>query len=146
MHDDELTSIQKRDALGRVTINKAQREALLDEFERSGMKGVPFARLVGVNYQTFASWIQKRRHARGGYALVAQVAAENSDPAGKPKPPLRLMEAVMAQSVVTPQAPDASSSQVGLELVLPGGVILVINGASQIALAAQLLNALRTPC
>ena len=43
MHDDKIPSIHKRDALGRVTINRAQREALLDEFERSGMKGVPFA-------------------------------------------------------------------------------------------------------
>jgi hypothetical protein len=29
--------ILKRDVLGRVTITKAQREALLDQFERSGL-------------------------------------------------------------------------------------------------------------
>jgi hypothetical protein len=50
MHADESTTILKRDVLGRVTITKAQRESLLDEFERSGLKGKPFARLVGLNY------------------------------------------------------------------------------------------------
>jgi|GEM_PF-2203846 len=35
------TSFLKRDALGRVTLKREQREALLDEFERSGIKGQP---------------------------------------------------------------------------------------------------------
>ena len=34
--------ILKRDVLGRITVTREQREALLDEFERSGQKGVPF--------------------------------------------------------------------------------------------------------
>ena len=54
--------IVKRDALGRVTTSRERREALLDEFERSGLKGTQFARAVGVNYQTFAAWVQRRRH------------------------------------------------------------------------------------
>lgn len=65
MHEAEPTTILKRDALGRVTVTREQRVALLDEFERSGLKGRPFARMAGVNYPTFANWIQKRRHARG---------------------------------------------------------------------------------
>jgi hypothetical protein len=44
MPTDEATTILKRDVLGRVTITKEQREALLDEFERSGLKGTPFVR------------------------------------------------------------------------------------------------------
>lgn len=35
------TTILRRDALGRVTHTREQREALLDEFERSGLKGPP---------------------------------------------------------------------------------------------------------
>ncbi len=54
MTDEDLTTILKRDAMGRVTITREQREALLDEFERSGLKGMPFARMVGVAYPTFA--------------------------------------------------------------------------------------------
>lgn len=62
MHTEEPTAILKRDALGRVIVTRAQREALLEEFERSELKGLPFARMAGGNYQTFASWVQKRRH------------------------------------------------------------------------------------
>jgi DNA-binding transcriptional regulator YiaG len=36
---------------------------LLAEFERSGVSGKKFAALVGVNYQTFASWRQQRKKA-----------------------------------------------------------------------------------
>jgi hypothetical protein len=64
MHADEPTTIPKRDVLGQVTITKARRKALLDQFERSGLMAKPFAKLVGLNYQTSASWIQKRRPAR----------------------------------------------------------------------------------
>jgi hypothetical protein len=45
MPTDEATTILNRDVLGRVTISKEQREALLDKFERSGLKGLPFGRL-----------------------------------------------------------------------------------------------------
>jgi transposase-like protein len=57
--------IWKTDALGRVRTPKARREALLAEFERSGVSGKKFAALVGVNYQTFASWVQQQRKQRG---------------------------------------------------------------------------------
>ena len=95
MHADESTTIFKRDVLGRVTIPKAQREALLDEFERSGLKGKPFAKLVGVNYQTFAVWIQNRRRARGDYAAAAITKTQAPAAVRSPRP-LRLIEAVSA--------------------------------------------------
>jgi hypothetical protein len=63
--------ILKRDAVGRVSYRAEQREAILDEFERSGVKGAAFARLTGLQYQTFASWIQRRRHERGDYQMAA---------------------------------------------------------------------------
>jgi hypothetical protein len=44
------TTIFKRDALGRVTLPREQREALLDEFELSGMPATRFARAAGGNY------------------------------------------------------------------------------------------------
>jgi len=58
-------TILKRDALGRVTLPRDQWEALIAEFERSGLRGTQFDRTVGINYGTFASWMQDRRHARG---------------------------------------------------------------------------------
>jgi hypothetical protein len=57
-----------------------RREALLDEFERSGMTGQVFAQWAGVNYTTFANWRQKRRRK------------EATDPAG-PSVPLGWEEA-----------------------------------------------------
>jgi hypothetical protein len=38
--------ILKRDAVGRVSYRAEQREAILDEFERSGLKAAAFARLT----------------------------------------------------------------------------------------------------
>lgn len=132
MTDEELTTILKRDAMGRVTITREQREALLNEFERSGLKGMPFARMVGVAYPTFANWIQKRRHARGDYD-----SKPTSSPSSALKP-LRLVEAVLSSPVAQPEA--------SLELLLPGGAKLRLSSPAQAALAAQLLKALHAPC
>ena len=51
----------KQDARGRVRHSKERREALLGEFERSGMSGAGFARLSGIGYTTFAGWIKSRK-------------------------------------------------------------------------------------
>ena len=152
MHADKPPIPLKRDVLGRVTTPKAQREVLLDEFERSGMKGKPFAKLVGVNYQTFAVWIQKRRRARGDYQAIAFAAKAN---AARQLPvsasPLRLLEAVLTPSVNavatdTQAATDTASAAPALEVMLGGGAKLLIADARQVALAAQLINSLRVPC
>lgn len=137
MTEEERTTILKRDALGRVTITREQREALLDEFERSGLKGQPFARMVGVTYATFADWIQKRRHARGDYAATASGRQHGPKPQQTSRS-LRLVEAVRS-------SPDAQA-EVFLELLLPGGVKLRLTSPAQSALAAQLLKALHTSC
>ena len=57
--------VMKRDALGRVKTDAARRDAILDEFERSGLSGVKFAAVTGIKYATLASWIQRRRGAHG---------------------------------------------------------------------------------
>jgi len=56
--DQKLLSTDER---GRVRVPPERREALLDEFERSGMSGAKFARMAGVQYPTFAVWVSKRR-------------------------------------------------------------------------------------
>jgi hypothetical protein len=57
----------KMDVLGRVRLSGSQREEILNAFERSGMAGQAFALQHGIKVQTFASWMQKRRRARGDY-------------------------------------------------------------------------------
>jgi DNA-binding transcriptional regulator YiaG len=59
----------KIDVLGRVRTPPNRRKELVDEFERSGISGAEFARVVGVNYQTFATWVQARRKKRGVYLI-----------------------------------------------------------------------------
>ena len=144
MHADESTTILKRDVLGRFTVSRAQREALLDEFERSGLKGRPFARLVGLNYQTFASWIQKRRRARGDYSTEG---AAKGLPMGivKTPGPLRLIEAVATPGHGALRG-DPARGMAPLELILPGGAKLLVASSAQVALAAQLIHSLRTSC
>jgi transposase-like protein len=130
---ESSSTVLKRDALGRVTVSRDQREALVDEFERSGLKGAQFARLAGINYGTFAYWMQQRRHQRGDYAGMKpmKVAARSSM--------LRLVEAV-------PTPGSHSGGICALEVKLPGGASVRIDSHTQAALAAQLIKALHTSC
>ena len=81
--------VLKQDVLGRVKTPPARREQLLDEFERSGLPGQKFAELAGIKYQTFATWIQKRRRGSGAYPAVK-----------RPKQ-LRWLEAVVEQKTAS---------------------------------------------
>ena len=50
--------VLKTDEAGRVWTPRGQLEAILDEFERSGISAAKFAAMVGVKYPTLANWIQ----------------------------------------------------------------------------------------
>ena len=126
--------VLKTDVLGRVRIKSARREALLDEFERGGTSAQAFAKLVGINYQTFASWVQKRRKARKPYPPATKPAASPLA-AGA----LRLVEAVVEHDG---EQANAATGGVSLCIHLPGGARLEICDAKQARLAAELLKAL----
>jgi hypothetical protein len=132
MTDTIPTSEQiiKSDTRGRMQTPPARREALLDEFERSGLSAMKFAALVGIKYQTFANWAQKRR--KGVISSPAAVAAKNQS--------VRWLEAVVQQA----QGSTAQSGAV-LKLLLPGGASVEIGDRNQVALAAALLQALERP-
>jgi hypothetical protein len=130
---DELL---KTDALGRVTLPRHKREALLDEFERGGISGPKFAAMVGVKYQTFADWMQRRRQARRSPTLGGV-----KDSGGQAEgAALRWVEAVAPRS-----APAETRGAVALRVCLPGGASLEINDERVVPLAAALLRALDTP-
>ena len=127
--------VLKTDVLGRVKTPRARQEVLLDEFERSGVSGQKFAALIGVNYQTFATWVQRRRRTLGKYPPRAKPRIAPRAGAGGP---LRLLEAVMENA-------SASTVEDGpLCLQLPGGARVEIHDARQALLAAELLRALAT--
>jgi hypothetical protein len=135
--------ILKQDALGRVSHTAEQREALLDEFERSGMKGLPFARMAGVNYQTFASWIQKRRRARGDYAR-REASPGRQGKGGKGG--LRLVEVRMPAAGIMPTARTVASiptAAASLEVRLCCGASLRVADEAGAVLAAHLLRHLQ---
>ena len=117
-------SILRTDTKGRLRTPLARREQLLDEFEKSGLSGPAFAKVVGVKYSTLATWTQKRRRARGASAV-------------KVADPLSWMEAVVGE-------PGPGENPLILEL--SGGVKMAISDAGQAALAAVLLRALAKPC
>ncbi len=123
--------ILKRDVLGRVRTPRSRRESLLDEFERSGLSGQKFAALVGIKYQTFATWLQKRRRPASGAK-----PKETPDQNGK----TRWLEAVIEKGGLPP-----SHGNAGVILELPGRARLRISGREQIDLAAALLRALEAP-
>ena len=134
--------ILKTDGRGRVRTPLAQREGLLDAFERSGLSGMKFAALHGVKYPSFANWVQQRKRQRlpahAGPVGDAGTTPEHS--ASGSGSSLRWWEAVVdSEAALTDGAGSAGS---GLRLHLPGGVRMEITAADQVGWAAQLLQAL----
>jgi hypothetical protein len=115
--------IFKTDSRGHIRVPVERREALLDEFEKSGMSGAKFARLAGIHYGTFATWAQRRRMERASSASQ--------------KVPVRLIEATVEEGRT--QA-GAMEKPVGLLIELPGGGRVHVESPMQLRLAAELLG------
>jgi len=99
---------------------------LLDEFERSGTSASQFAKLSGVNYQTFAGWVQGRRRQRSAASVQTLEAP-------------RLLEAVV-------EGRHFVGGSQGLRVELPGGARMELTELSQAVLAAALRRELaQTP-
>jgi transposase len=126
--DGEEERVLRTDALGRVRTSAERREAVLDEFERSGLSGPKFAEVCGINYQTFSTWRQKRKRERGEYPKK-RTEATNAVPT------FSLVEAL-------PMAEAKHDAATGLEVVLPCGATLKIEDEKQVALAAVLIRTL----
>lgn len=115
---DGAGEIMKSDKLGRVQVPPERREAILDEFERSGMSGIAFARHHGIKYQTFAAWRQRRKKA--------------------PEPVVARKSAF-----VLVEPPFEIPSNQGLEIELGGGARLRIRSRAEVGLAAELIRSLQ---
>ncbi len=109
------------DTRGRVRTSREQRRLILDEFERSGVSAVEFARRSGLKYSTLAGWRHRHRRSK------------------RPGPvrPVRLLEAVLPTSSLPAMAT--------LPVLLPGGARLEIACTAQLPLAAALLRELEKP-
>lgn len=142
----EPGEILKVDVLGRVTVPKEKREELLDSFEASGMSGAQFAQHHGIHVQTFASWIQKRRRARGDYdseetRRKLRMRKKSKKGTAKPRPQSRAANNTSLSLVeVSLDPPD--SSEEALEIVLPDGIIIRVRNTGQIAMLKTILHEL----
>ena len=128
--------VLKQDARGRVRVPVERREALLEEFEGSGMSGAQFARLAGIKYVTFASWVQKRRRQR------AALTAAESGPSGDPViggGSIRFVEAALVEGSRRELHSRVVSGQ-GLLIELPGGSRMRVESPIQVDMAAELLS------
>jgi hypothetical protein len=131
---NEEEKVLRTDTRGRVRVPAERREELLNEFERSGISAMRFAKMAGINYATFANWRQKRRAAKAKGAGGAQSAPEETaqvESAGAGRP-VRLFEAFM----------EPGKSAVvggGLAIELPAGARMVVESPAQLRMAAELL-------
>jgi hypothetical protein len=136
-----VTKILKQDAVGRVRTSVRQREALMDEYERSGLTGPKFAQVAGVCYQTFAGWMQKRRRARGDYTSSAVLAPSAQTGSGPP-----LIRWVEAETETCANGAAAAQPEAGTETVLvvtmAAGVRAELRHASQVPLLVELVRQL----
>jgi hypothetical protein len=115
----------KTDEKGRVRTPRSRQEELLDEFERSGISGPKFAQISGIKYQTFATWVTRRRKERA-----------TAKPSQRKTSPVRWLEAVLDRA-----AGNAAAS-VPLVIHLPSGIRMEVGDSTQVSLAAQLLHLL----
>jgi hypothetical protein len=148
-----MTSTQKEESLEtdpkrRIRFSRARREAFLDEFEKSGLSAVRFARLAGLRYSTFTAWQQERRKKRSEKDEVGTAAPDRTARSGMIKAPIRLLEASV-ESDSTAEAVRAPAPA-GLSVELPGGARLRVESPLQLRLAAELISlisqTLRRPC
>ena len=121
---DTHHAIIKADQRGRLHFTPDQRATLLAAYDTSGLSGPKFAQLHGLNYQTFAGWLQRRK--RG--------------PAPKPS-----RSAPGAITFIEADTAAALGGSAALEVHLAGGAKLLIDNRAQISLAAALIRELTNP-
>jgi hypothetical protein len=128
------TQILKQDASGRVRVPVERRRALLEEFESSGSSAAQFARLTGIKYHTFITWVQKQRkeRARESGATGCGPPTEEKD-LGARGGPVRLFEALVEGGNCGGRASG------GLVVELPGGSRMEVDSPVHAQLAAELV-------
>lgn len=74
---------ERRDSRGRRVVPPAQRQALIAAFRASGVTMAKFARREGINYTTFAGWMQREgATAMGGPIKFAELKMPATCPPG----------------------------------------------------------------
>jgi hypothetical protein len=117
------SSIIRTGSDGRLRYSPTQRQDLLDAFDRSCLSAMSFSRQHGVHYQTFISWLRKRRQTPMSTEGVAGPA--------------------FAEVVLDGPAPATNAA---LRISLPCGAMMEVSSRAALPWAAELLTTLRRPC
>ena len=131
--EDQAAQILSQDARGRVLVSQERREALLEEFDRSGMSGVRFAQYLGIKYTTLAHWLKRRRQQRQKKKLLISGGVETEPTRGHG----RWIEAVVDKNGSPTRDPSGT-----LRIYFGAGSYCQISTAAEVALAAELLGRL----
>ena len=127
--------VLKSDTNGRVRVPAERREALLNEFERSGLSAMKFASLVGVKYATFAYWVARRRKARQAQPSQEEAASVEQIEVSRRPEPMRFLEAFSESGRSGPGA--------ALTIELPGGARVLVDSPAQLPMVVELLGMLK---
>jgi len=118
-----IERIVKQNKLGRYRTSRVQREAMLAEYDGSGMSGPEYAEYIGVKYPTFATWLQRRNRGAGVEVLVEDARAQS---------PMKWVEAVVEK--------ESEQSSEGVVIRLRGGEEMTIRDEGGVKLAVELLR------
>lgn len=133
-----VIGIMKRDVLGRMSTTASQREALLEEYERSELSGPQFARMAGINYQTLATWRQARNRKRLQNKANTQQDGPEVKCLKKEAPPFHFAQVMVPASALELRSKGSTL----LRVQLSEGIHLDIRDAGQVSLAVQLIKGL----
>jgi hypothetical protein len=129
--------IVKMDRIGRVKTPRERREALLAEFDQSGMSGQQFAKWAGIKYGTFITWVQKHRRKGAPGKAEAKLV-----PTGR-KAEVQWVEAVMEKATAKKSHENPNATVMVVQG--PSGVRLELSEERHVLWAAKLLRHLDVP-
>jgi hypothetical protein len=129
--------IVKVDRMGRIKTPRERREALLAEFDHSGMSGQQFAKWAGIKYGTFITWVQKRRRKDAPDQADAKLVPNGT------KSEVEWVEAVMEKA--TAKASNGNPTATVMIVHGPGEVRLELSEERHVLWAAKLLRHLDVP-
>ena len=119
-----IGAIVKQDKLGRYRTSRSQREAMLAEYDGSGMSGPEYAEYIGVKYPTFATWLQRRKQRDGAEPRMEDAKAV--------EPPVKWVEAVVEK--------ESEEATMGVVIRLRGGEEMTIRDEGGVKLAVEVLR------
>lgn len=133
-NENSREQILKLDTRGRIKTPSDRRGLLLEEFDRSGMSGVQFAKWAGIKYTTWAGWVRQRKAAKRKMPVTVEPV--------RAKP---WVEGVVERHEV---ARPCSPGQSGLLVHTSTGLRLELSEEQHVAWAAKLLRHLEgsRPC